>query len=254
MPWTYENPPAVALNWSEQERRACVDAANAVLERGGSDEEAIFACVRAAGKERSMAQKTRKVFRGRLELKEDGEDGTFRSVFAQFNVIDHDRDVTLPGAFRDGQECVIEGWNHDYGLPPGKGMIHSNEREAWVDGRFFLDTTAGKDHYLTLKNLDGLEEWSYTFDIEQAESGEFNGERVRFLKEMDVWGVAPVTRGAGIGTRTVTLKQAAHLNDEEIDKAFSDGTNGEGEAGDGKPSGVSPDVMLAEIQILTLEE
>jgi hypothetical protein len=269
MPWTYDDPPDVALNWSAEEQRQCVDAANAVLERGGTDEEAIFACIRAAGKERdSMARKT---YRAPIELKADGEEGTFRSVFAQFNVIDHDGDVTLPGAFRDGQEAVIEGWNHDYGLPPGKGVIHTNEREAWVEGLFFLDTTPGKDHYLTLKNLDGLEEWSYTFDIEEAESGEFNGESVYFLKQLDVWGVAPVTRGAGIGTRTVSLKSAAGLSEEDVqrlkalldehedggaDEGADDVGDDEGEAGDsGKPSGgVPPSVVLTQIEILELEE
>jgi HK97 family phage prohead protease len=220
MPWTYDNPPAVAENWTEAERRRCVDAANAVLEGGGSDEEAIYACIAAAGKARvhygqggAMARKT---FHAPIVLKEDGEDGTFKSVFAQFNVIDHDGDVTQPGAFRDGAETVVEGWNHDWGLPVGKGVIHSNEREAWIEGKFFLDTAQGKDHYLTLKNLEGLEEWSYTFDIEAAEAGEFDGERVRFLKRLDVWGVAPVTRGAGIGTRTVTLKAAPQLTEDEI--------------------------------------
>ena len=204
----------------------------------------------------------RKTFRAPIELKADGEEGSFRSVFAQFNVIDHDGDVTEPGAFREGAEAVVEGWNHDYGLPPGKGVIHSNEREAWIEGRFFLDTTSGKDHYLTLKNLDGLEEWSYTFTIEESESGERDGEHIRILKGLDVWGVAPVTRGAGIGTRTVTLKSAGDFTDDEVarlkalvrDEDGSDSEDGEGEAGDGKPSGVSPSVVRTQIEIISLEE
>ena len=281
MPWTYENPPDVAQNWTQAEIEACVDAANAVLAEGGSDEEAIYACVSAAGKRRAagasqevraMSKKT-KTFRAPIQLKEDGEAGTFRSVFAQFNVIDHDGDVTRPGAFQDGQEVVIEGWNHDYGLPPGKGVIHTSEREAWVEGQFFLDTTSGKDHYRTLKNLDGLEEWSYTFEVEQGQRGEFNGEDVYYLEKMDVWGVAPVTRGAGIGTRTVALKDAGRMPAVQSDqfteaeiaqlKAMirgddvDDSGNGEGEvpgnvSGD-KPSGVSPSVVLAEVEIETLD-
>jgi HK97 family phage prohead protease len=271
MPWTYDEPPAVAENWTEAEQRRCVDAANAVLEEGGSDEEAIYACIAAAGKVRAhhgqggaMAKKT---FHAPIVLKEDGEEGTFKSVFAQFNVIDHDGDVTQPGAFLDGAEAVVEGWNHDWGLPVGKGVIHSNEREAWIEGRFFLDTVQGKDHYLTLKNLEGLEEWSYTFDIEEAEFGEFDGQQVQFLKRLDVWGVAPVTRGAGIGTRTVTLKAAPQLTEEETARLLakirdsSDSEGGEGETGtdgepsdDGKPSGVPPSVVRTQIDIMQLEE
>jgi len=200
----------------------------------------------------------RKTFRASIELKDDGEEGTFRSVFSTLNVIDHDGDVVTEGAFRDGQEVVIEGWNHNYGLlPPGKGIIHTDEKEAWIDGHFFLDTTQGRDHYDTLKALGGLEEWSYTFDIEESGMGEFEGQEVRFLEALDVWGVAPVVRGASIDTRTVTLKSAG-LTDEEIKRLrkllLDSSENGEGEAGDGKPSGISPGVVLAQVDILEMEE
>jgi SPP1 gp7 family putative phage head morphogenesis protein len=50
MPWTVKNPPDVAKNWTTTEKRKCVSAANAVLREGGSDQQAIFACIRAAGK------------------------------------------------------------------------------------------------------------------------------------------------------------------------------------------------------------
>jgi len=219
-----------------------------------------------------MAEK--KVFRAPIELKDDGEEGTFRSVFSTLNVIDHDNDVVVEGAFREGQEAVIEGWNHDYRLPPGKGVIHTNEKEAWIDGRFFLDTTQGREHYNTLKALGGLEEWSYTFDIEKSSRGEFEGqEEVRFLEALDVWGVAPVTRGASIDTRTVALKagwtddeieqvKALLLRDADVEppelevldsasNGASDGArDGEGEAGDGKPSGWSLRDVQVRIDIL----
>lgn len=284
MPWSYENPPAVAQNWTEEEIRSCVDAANAVLDEGGTDEEAIYACIAAAGRARHAGSAGlreegramgRKTFKAPIVLKSDGEEGTFKSVFATLNVIDHDGDVIRPGAFEEGQEVVVEGWNHDYGLPPGKGVLHSDEEKAWIDGRFFLDTSSGRDHYLTLKNLEGLEEWSFTFDIEAAERGVHDGEEVRFLDRLDTWGVAPVTRGAGIDTRTVALKGAGRLTDEEVDalKAFlkeqdpagldgqggSEGAHGEGEAGDpadpdGNPSGIAPGVVLAQVDVMELED
>lgn len=50
MPWTARNPPSVAKNWTDSEKEKCVKAANAVLENGGTDGDAIFACIRAAGK------------------------------------------------------------------------------------------------------------------------------------------------------------------------------------------------------------
>jgi HK97 family phage major capsid protein len=50
VPWTKEDPPDVAQNWSDEEKGKCVKAANAVLAEGGSEEDAIFACIHAAGK------------------------------------------------------------------------------------------------------------------------------------------------------------------------------------------------------------
>lgn len=50
MPWTVSDPPSVAKNWTEAEKEKCVSAANAVLEEGGSEEDAIYACIHSAGK------------------------------------------------------------------------------------------------------------------------------------------------------------------------------------------------------------
>jgi hypothetical protein len=152
-----------------------------------------------------MAQK---VYRGRIEFKKSADEtGEFRAEFATLNVIDHDGDVTVPGAFRDGQETLIEAWNHNYGqLPVGKGIIHEDGDKAVVEGSFFLDTQGGLEHYKTVKALGKLQEWSYTFDIEDSGYGEFDGQDVQFLRKLDVWGVAPVERGAGIDTRTTDIK------------------------------------------------
>lgn len=50
MPWTVKNPPSCAKNWTESEKKKCVTAANAVLREGGTEQDAIFACIRNAGK------------------------------------------------------------------------------------------------------------------------------------------------------------------------------------------------------------
>lgn len=384
MPWSYpDDVPAVAQNWTAEEQRRCVEAANAVLEETGDDEQAIYACIAAAGKGRKkdggmakryvvagapcsgkstfvrahaqpgdliydydavhmalsgrashdhdpgirpfvlaardgvygeleqrseqaawiitstrrtsdlMALKerfgaevvllavereeahrrcdadrrpeawhgyidrwfdegdieaeawpmpavkgrasemgNRKEFRAPIELKEaDGQEGTFEAVFATFNVIDLDGDVTKPGAFRDGQKVRISAWGHNWGdLPVGKGVIHADEEKAWVEGRFFLDTSPGADTYRTVKGLEELQEWSYGFDILKSGQGEFEGEQVRFLEALDVYEVSPVMLGAGIGTRTTGIKGAAGDADDDADGS-------EGEAGDGNPSG-----------------
>jgi HK97 family phage prohead protease len=148
-----------------------------------------------------------KVFRAPIELKADGQDGEFTAVFATFNVIDHHGDVTVPGAFKNGAETVIEPWNHGWDLPAGKGVIESDGEKVWVNGRFFLSTQAGRETYQTVKELGSLAEWSYSFNIEESGQGQQDGQQVRILRQLDVAGVGPVTRGAGIGTQTVAIKQ-----------------------------------------------
>jgi len=248
VPWTYDDPPAVAQNWTDAEQRQCVDAANAVLADGGTDEEAIYACIAAAGKERTMQKKT---YRSPIEIKADGEPGSFRAVFATFDTVDHDGDVTSQGAFKDGQQVRIAYWGHRWqDLPVGRGEIHQDEEQAWVDGQFFLDTTAGKETYQTVKNLGELQEWSYGFDIEESHLGEFDGQDVQFLDRLEVYEVSPVMLGAGIGTRTERIKEKdATDSDGEPDNAESD----EGEAGDGKPSGPPPQVVSTHIEIDLME-
>lgn len=141
-----------------------------------------------------------------VEFKAD-EAGTFRATFSTFNVIDRDGDVTLPGAFTDGQEVRIASWGHNWGtLPVGKGVIHADTERAWVDGEFFLETAAGKDTHTTVKALAGLQEWSYGFDVKAYKFGQFAGQDVRFLEGLDVFEVSPVMIGAGINTRTEFVK------------------------------------------------
>lgn len=152
----------------------------------------------------------KKVFRPTIEFKEnDDEKGSFRAVFATFNVIDHDRDVTLPGAFEVGQKVRIAYWGHRWhDLPVGRGVIGADQEKAWVDGKFFLDTQAGLETYKTVKNLAELQEWSYGFDIEKTSEGKFEDQQVRFLEKMIVHEVSPVLLGAGIGTMTTDIKSA----------------------------------------------
>jgi len=145
-----------------------------------------------------------------VEIKSPDE-GQVSAVFSTFNVLDSDNDVTLPGAFEDGAEVVISGYQHtSWGgaLPVGKGRIRTTKSEAIMEGQFFLDTTAGRETFTVVKELGPRQQWSYGFDIEEADTGTFNGEDVQFLKRLTVFEVSPVLRGAGMNTRTLVAKAA----------------------------------------------
>lgn len=198
-----------------------------------------------------MKQKT---FKAPLKLKAEGEgeEGEFAAVFSTLNVKDLHGDVTVPGAFNP-QNVIIEPWNHGWDGPPvGKGVIVADESEARVEGRFFLDTAGGLDHYRTVKNLGDLAEWSYTFDVLQADTGQFNGETVQFLRKLDVVGVGPVTRGAGIATRTIGIKSEDGKEPPAPEK--KEPGNGEGETpNQGKPSGAVR-ITRTRIDLIELED
>lgn len=141
----------------------------------------------------------------------DAAKGEVSAVFATFNAIDSDGDVTLPGAFTDGAKVRISAYNHkswEGALPVGKGTIRTTDTEAIMDGQFFMDTTHGRDAFLTVKAMseDDLQEWSYGYDAADFSFGEHDGKRVRFLRKQIVHEVSPVLLGAGVGTRTLAAK------------------------------------------------
>ncbi len=139
------------------------------------------------------------------EFKFLDDTGSFRAVFSTFDFNEPDKhgDITLPGAFTDGEKVKIAAWGHNWGaLPVGKGVIYSDNYKAWVDGQFFISTSHGRDAYETIKGLADLNEFSYGFDVIDSEI--IDGHRV--LKKLKVYEVSPVLVGAGNHTGLETIK------------------------------------------------
>jgi hypothetical protein len=152
-----------------------------------------------------------KSFSGGVEIKSESK-GEVSAVFSTFNVIDSDNDVTFPGAFTDGEEVVISGYGHSIwkGDPPvGEGTIRSTRTEAILDGRFFMDTTAGREMFATVKAMKGRQRWSYGYDVlHKPETVTFQGRKANALRKLKVYEVSPVFRSAGVNTRTLAVKSA----------------------------------------------
>lgn len=148
----------------------------------------------------------------KLQFKQGEEEGHVTAVVSTLDVIDRDQDITLHGAFQEGQPVRIASWGHKWHeLPVGKGTIRESGNEAVFEGQFFLDTTPGMDTYKTVKNLGELQEWSYGFDILKSSFGERDGQQVRFLESLNVFEVSPVLLGSGLDTRTESIKQRSDL-------------------------------------------
>ena len=154
------------------------------------------------------------------EVKVDGESGTVKAVFSTFDVIDLDGDVTVKGAFQHGAPVRISAFNHASrlggALPVGKGTIEVSGDEAILNGKFFMGIPSAVETFETVKAMEDLQEWSYSFDILQSDRGQKDGQQVRFLQSMKVHEVSPVLLGAGINTRTLAVKSFADMTDDEV--------------------------------------
>lgn len=149
-----------------------------------------------------------------LELKiTDADKGEVEAVFSTFNVIDHDGDVLLPGAFEDGAKVRISAYGHRswWGdLPVGRGVIRAEKDRAVLEGQLFLSTEGGRETFEVIKQMDELQEWSYSLDeIETALVSDLpenlRGAN-RAIRKVKVFEVSPVLAGASIGTQTLSVK------------------------------------------------
>ena len=159
-----------------------------------------------------------KVIEGPVTVKSEDR-GEIEAVFATLGVIDRDGDVTLPGAFDEGAEVDISAFGHAVwkgGMPVGLGTIRTTRDEAVLRGRFFMETTAGRDHFALVKARGTRQAWSYGFDVlNPRETATVGGRRANVLRRLKVHEVSPVWQGAGVNTRTLTAKGGLDIDEAQ---------------------------------------
>lgn len=152
------------------------------------------------------------------------EDGSVTVAFATLGDptdqkaedIDKDGDVSLIGSMPIGKEVPISSYAHaswpERGgrLPVGIGTITEGKGKGGrnlgiLTGNFFIDTTHGRDTYLTVKGLRELQEWSFGYEAESTK-GVWAGVQANLTKRYNVHEVSPVLIGAGNGTQTLAIK------------------------------------------------
>ncbi len=141
----------------------------------------------------------------------DATTGEVEAVFATLGVKDHDGDIILPGAIKDGATVAISAYGHSVwkgNAPAGVGTIHEEGDELVMKGRYFLDTDQGRNDFHTVKGLAeaGKGEWSFGLLNIESTKGTHNGVSGNLIKSVDVPEVSPVFIGAGINTRTLVAK------------------------------------------------
>jgi hypothetical protein len=153
---------------------------------------------------------TRSKLQHGVEIK-SADKGEVSAVIATLNVKDHDGDVATEETFTPGAEVVISSYNHSsmYGasLPVGKGKIRVASGAAILDGKFWIENLPeARSAFEVVKQMGTSQEWSYGYKVIDSEPGTFDGERVQFLKAVDVFEASPVIRGAGLNTHTLSVK------------------------------------------------
>lgn len=140
------------------------------------------------------------------------EEGDVKLAFAEMGVVDREDDYTFPDAFPWGKALPISHFNHGSwpergGHPPvGLAAIEPHDSFAVAAGKFFMDTTHGRDAYHTVKGMKDIQEWSYGYKVlERAKPPEGVTAR-RGLKKLDPYEVSPVLVGAGHSTHTMDIK------------------------------------------------
>jgi phage head maturation protease len=134
------------------------------------------------------------------------------AIFSTFDVVDHDRDVITRQALApyDGQTVMMVD-SHNWGIGHwlGKGRISVGTKYARFVGSF-LDTSAGRDAHVAIKEGQGVTEWSWSFQVGESHPEERDGRDVRVITKLAgrPFEVSPVLVGAGIGTGTVAIKAA----------------------------------------------
>lgn len=121
------------------------------------------------------------------------EENTFKAYVAIFNKIDRDGDVVQPGAFKKTiQEKIpkrrvkfVDG--HSNKMKDTHGVVldaGTDKKGLWTLTKF---ATTKDSQRIKQKMADGvIDKYSYAYQIHEKEYGEFKGERVRFLKELEI--------------------------------------------------------------------
>ena len=156
------------------------------------------------------------------------ETGKGRAVFATFDQVDKDGDVTLPGAFGN-QSCKVCA-AHQWELPPiGAAKVSESGSDAIADFQLNMEMTAAQEWYKSMKfnSENGLvQEFSYGFHIDKESFGEREGKQVRILEKLSVFEISPVLLGAGMNTRLLAMKsdESCRLEDhfETVEKAYAE--------------------------------
>lgn len=159
-----------------------------------------------------------------LTIEKMDEAGTGLARIARLSAVDSDGDTYERGAFAwkegGGQWVQILPAHDRRAMPLGKAWIYEDGDQALAQLHLNLETQAGKDWHATLKfdlaTGNPVQEWSYGYQVLDADFQVRGEQRVQVLKRLDVDEISPVIRGAGVGTGTLSMKDFGSIKSAEL--------------------------------------
>jgi len=232
MPWSYpENVPAVAESWTDAQQQRCVEAANAVLRETGDEEQAIYACIAAAGKSGGRTMKY-KSFPARFKALGDESEasGQFEALVAVFNNIDYYGDRILPGAFakslarwEESGDPIPVVFSHQWdNLDALIGEVleaKETDEGLYVKAQLDMEEEFAARVWKKMKRRT-LKEFSFAFDELASKvvdrGGDSSPRYINDLMELDLHEVGPCLKGVNPDTQLITVKGAGPNATEQV--------------------------------------
>ena len=169
-----------------------------------------------------------------FELKADDieETGVFKGYGSIFGNKDSHSDIVMPGAFistilkggRNGTGVAML-LQHDSRKPIGVwNMLAEDKKGLKVEGQLAMKTKDGQETYELMK-LGALKGLSIGYDVVVEEID--SKKKIRFLKEVDLWEISPVTFGANVKATVTSVKEVFEVlknakTEREIERALRD--------------------------------
>lgn len=144
------------------------------------------------------------------------EEGQFKAIVSVFGNVDVVGDVVIPGAFEndlkrweDSGDSMPVIWAHDWADPFSHigEVLKAEEVEAGLQviGQLDLDNPKAQQVYRLLKGRR-VTQFSFAYDVLDADWGEKDGQEIYELRELKVHEVGPCLVGANQETELLAVK------------------------------------------------
>ena len=147
----------------------------------------------------------------KVQIKGLSDTGEFTARVAEYNVVDLQNDIVLPGSFKRAiSQTSAAGipllWSHDQATPVGKGTLQDDPKGPIVNG--VLDRTDPAGELAYNRVLKGLARGvSMGFTLPNSAAVQYTADGIRQIKELMLHEISLVVVPAQPGATIMSVKQ-----------------------------------------------